>query len=122
MRVAPRANLTISLLRHQAFGTDRLLGVGPQSLLALPLALQVARTSRVDVVELSPQSMKPELLNTPHTACACPPSPAPSPSPLPGRAAEDVQSKKEDVPPPPRPNPAYEPADGGGIGLLDLLA
>ncbi|MFI4862177.1 MAG: hypothetical protein ACIAXF_16040 [Phycisphaerales bacterium JB063] len=122
MRVAPRANLTITLLRHQSFGTDRLIGVGPQSPAALPLAVPVERSVRTDIVELSPQCAKPELSNTQHAACSCPAVPVAQPSPLPNRAAEETHSKKDDVPPPPRPNPEYEPTDSGGIGLLDLLA
>ncbi|MEM9414039.1 MAG: hypothetical protein AAGA29_01005 [Planctomycetota bacterium] len=122
MRVAPRANLTITLLRHQSFGADRLLGVGPQSLLTLPLAVPVSQAARVDIVELSPRPAQAELLDTPQSACACLPGPVVSPSPLPEYAAEETRSENEDVPPPSRPNPGYEPADENGMGLLDLLA
>ena len=124
MRTAPRSNLTITLIRHQSFGADRLLGIGPKSLLALPMAVAVERAARVDVVALSQASAKPELLGYPHSACACAcvPEMDLSPTPKADLGEENASSKKDEVPPPPRPNPAYDLPDVGGMGLLDLLA
>lgn len=119
MRVAPRANLTIALLHQQIYGVERFVTQGSESVLNLPAAIPAAITGRVDIVQFTRPVAEPEL---PHTCCLpCQPS-ATDRTPTPIPPIDPPPEEGDDIPPPTRPNPYYEPADGGGVGLIDLLA
>jgi len=128
MRVAPRANLTITLLRHQSLGEERLLGLGPQSA-AAPPAGPSREPDRVDLVHPGKppreESWSGYLFDQAGDLYPSPLGPTYA-GPSPHDPAEADASRGDNVPAEaPRPEPPNrlpEPADSGGGNLIDVYA
>ena len=109
------ANLTVHLIRHDQFGLDRLQGLGPRSVLELPVSFPVDQVSRVDVVR--PCSVSPDCV------CLCQDGAEPAGSVItpPGSEAMATSGNTDSI-------PAAEPmsgggwADSGGGGMIDVMA
>ena len=128
MRAASRANLTITLLRRQSLGEDRLLGLGPQPIDPMPTPPARDR-DRVDLVHAGPQVRGAELLgyifDQPGVLY-----PMPVGSTVTGPAADETTCADDrrgdntpiDPPPAPPPNRLPEPDDRGGGNLISIYA
>ena len=122
MRIAPRANLTLSLIRQQSLGEDRFLGEGMAAVQASGGDGVERPRDRVDQVHPGPQVRGAELLgyifDQPGVLYPMPVGPAPTRWP----GCRHEESEKMPPPEPVSPNPPARPADVSMGGVLNIFA